>query len=855
MAFLKSGLSRRWIPPVVAVGFLVLALLLLRRELHAHHLGEIVRGAWAVPPGRLLEALLLTAGSFVALAVAELLGVRYVGSDLPRRRVALASFTGYSFSNALGFPVLTGAPLRYRLYTSWGVEGGDVARIIALYTSTFWLGFLALAGTALVARGPAEARALSLPEPLVRPLGIALILIGLAYLAWCALGERPLRVGGWQLRVPSWKTGVAQLVVSALDWTCAAGTLYVIIPGGHGVSFLPFLAAFMLAQVVGLVSMVPAGLGVFEVVLLLAMPGRLPAAVALSSILAYRAVYQLLPLLLAALLLGGYELRRRREVVGKALGVVGGGLSSAAPLVLSASVFGAGALLVATGALPQAAHLSWLLRALPLPLAEASHFLGSIVGALLLILAWGLLRRLDGAYHATLVLLAAGAVLAAARGGGPITTLALLLVLVALAPARREFMRRSSLTAEPVSPEWLVGVGVVLITTTWLGVFAYREVAFTGDLWWRFALRADAPRFLRSSVAAASVLLLFGVVRLLRPAEPEEASPPAEIPPDVERIAAADGRAGARLAFLGDKAFLFSAARDAFIMFGVEGRSWVAMGDPVGNPEAFPELLWDFRSRVHRHGGWPVFYQVTPRHLPLYVDMGLALVKLGEEGVIELPAFSLEGGRRSGLRQTLRRTERAGGTFDVLAPEAVGASMPRLREISDAWIEAKKVREKGFSLGFFSPSYLERCAVAVLSAEGRPVAFSNLMTGHEGGECAPDLMRYDPSAAPDSAMEYLFIQSILWAKERGFERFSLGMAPLSGLQEGPLAPSWSRIGATLFRLGEHFYNFQGLRAYKEKFDPVWEPRYLAGPGGFALPRVLTHVSTLVAGGLRGVLAR
>jgi len=97
-------------------------------------------------------------------------------------------------------------------------------------------------------------------------------------------------------------------------------------------------------------------------------------------------------------------------------------------------------------------------------------------------------------------------------------------------------------------------------------------------------------------------------------------------------------------------------------------------------------------------------------------------------------------------------------------------------------------------------------------------------------------------------MEYLFIQSILWAKEEGFTRFSVGMAPLSGLAEGPLAPSWSRFGATLFRLGEHFYNFQGLRAYKQKFDPAWEPRYLAGPGGFALPRVLTHVSSLVGGG-------
>jgi phosphatidylglycerol lysyltransferase len=400
-----------------------------------------------------------------------------------------------------------------------------------------------------------------------------------------------------------------------------------------------------------------------------------------------------------------------------------------------------------------------------------------------------------------------------------------------------------------------MGVGAVLITTVWLGVFAYREVAFTGDLWWRFALRADAPRFLRSSVAAASVLLLFGVLRLLQPGEPEEATPPEEIPPEVEDIVAREGRASARLAFLGDKAFLFSTRHDAFVMFGVEKRSWVSMGDPVGDPEAFPDLLWDFRNRVYRHGGWPVFYQTTPQHLPLYVDLGLGLIKSGEEAVIELPSFTMEGSRRSGLRQTVRRTERAGGTFEVLAPEAVEPSLGRLREISDAWLEAKKVREKGFSLGSFSREYLKKFPLALLRVEGRPVAFTNLFMGPEGTECAPDLMRYDPEGSPDSAMEYLFIQCILWAKEQGMGRFSLGMAPLSGLAEGRLAPSWSRIGATLFRHGEGFYNFQGLRTYKEKFDPLWEPRYLAGPGSFALPRVLTHVSTLVAGGLRGVLPR
>jgi len=115
-------------------------------------------------------------------------------------------------------------------------------------------------------------------------------------------------------------------------------------------------------------------------------------------------------------------------------------------------------------------------------------------------------------------------------------------------------------------------------------------------------------------------------------------------------------------------------------------------------------------------------------------------------------------------------------------------------------------------------------------------------------------MRYSPDA-PTGVMEYLFIQLLLWGKERGYRRFNLGMAPLSGLQNRTLAPLWSRAGALLYRHGEHFYNFRGLRMYKDKFDPSWEPRYLASPGGLALPRVVANTAALISGGLKGVVSR
>jgi phosphatidylglycerol lysyltransferase len=185
----------------------------------------------------------------------------------------------------------------------------------------------------------------------------------------------------------------------------------------------------------------------------------------------------------------------------------------------------------------------------------------------------------------------------------------------------------------------------------------------------------------------------------------------------------------------------------------------------------------------------------------------------------------------------------------------VPALFPTLRVVSDAWLAEKRTREKGFSLGRFDEDYLRRFPAALVRIQGRVVAFANLWLGGLKAAMSLDLMRYDPDAAPAKVMEFLLLELMLWGRAQGYRAFSLGMAPLAGLEHHELAPLWSRAGALLFQHGEQFYNFQGLRAYKEKFDPVWEPRYLASPGGLVLPRILANVASLIAGGLRGVVAR
>lgn len=134
------------------------------------------------------------------------------------------------------------------------------------------------------------------------------------------------------------------------------------------------------------------------------------------------------------------------------------------------------------------------------------------------------------------------------------------------------------------------------------------------------------------------------------------------------------------------------------------------------------------------------------------------------------------------------------------------------------------------------------------------MAFANVWTSDTREELSVDLMRYT-SEAPRGVMDYLFTQLMMWGAAEGYRWFNFGIAPLSGFETRSIAPLWSRAGGWLYRHAEHFYHFQGLRQYKDKFRPVWTPRYLASPGGLPLPRVLANIATLISGGARGIIVK
>lgn len=500
---------------VLSVGLFALVLVLLHHELRAYHWHEVMAEVRAVPWYRFALALALAGVSYVVLTGYDVLALRWVGHPLPYRQTAFASFVAYVVSHNIGAAFLGGSAIRLRLYGAFGLSAADIGGVVVFTGLTFWVGFLPIAGTALLL-DPLPASVA--PVAVSRGIGVILLLALVAYLLACTVVRAPLRWRSYTLRLPTWRMALAQVGLSCADWTAAASVLWVLLPAGVAPSFVGLLDAFALAEVAGLVSHVPGGIGVFEssVLFLLGDAGAGPAV--LASLVVYRVAYYLVPLAVGVVLLGVHEAWRYAGAVRRTGTALGTAASSLVPPALASATFVVGAVLVASGALPAMPARLAALRVVPLPVVELSHLGASVVGVLLMLLGRGLQQRLAVAWRLGVALLATGVVMALVRGLDREVALAMAMVLGALVACRESFRSRAALRrAETFTGRWAAALACVLLGTGWLLVVAWRDVQLTQEPWWRFALDAGAPRALRASVAAAVVLVVAGGLRLLAP--------------------------------------------------------------------------------------------------------------------------------------------------------------------------------------------------------------------------------------------------------------------------------------------------------------------------------------------------
>jgi glycosyltransferase 2 family protein len=531
---------------------------------------------------------------------------------------------------------------------------------------------------------------------------------------------------------------------------------------------------------------------------------------------------------------------------------------AAAPWTFALATLALGVLLITSGARPSfPARFIVLSNYLPAPLIEVSHFVSSVLGLVLVMLAFGLRARLDAAWAGTLVTLIIAAPLSVAKGFVFEETVVLLALAAALAPFNHAFPRKARLSRMEVTPGWLLSAAAFVVGAGLIGIWSFQNVDYGDMPWWQVMADEDAARALRAWAGAALALFAVGVWRLMGSAAP----PPivGEADPEFDRVRAVlakaeTSRPTSNLALLGDKRFLFSTTGESFLMFGVRGRSWVALGSTVGRRDERLELLWRFRELADSHAARPGFYNLEADDLPDIVELGFAIQKMGEGAVAPLDSFTIEGTKRGNLRRAWRRAKDDGATFEIIQPADVAPILGELRRISDAWLETHAGGEKSFALGGFYERYIQEFPAALVRWEGQIIAFATLWTVASRQSFSIDLMRFVPEGPP-RIMDYLFVELIRWGQAEGYGAFDFGMAPLSGLDDRPLAPALSRVGRLIYDRGEEIYNFQGVRHYKSKYDPTWQPRFVAAPRSWNIPRMMADVGLLASGGVAGLTKR
>jgi len=797
----------------------------------------------------------MTGLSYFAVTFYDLLAFRYIKQKLSYSRIFFTSLVSYIFGNNIGMSVLSSGTVRFRFYSSTGISSIDIVKIITFTATTFWIGIITLAGIVFVIEPVNSPAILQIPFISLRPVGIILLCTIAAYLTLTVFYRKPFSFRDWEFELPDWKIALGQIAVSFTDWSIAGVVLYLLLPESIQLSYMAFIPLFLLAQISGLISHVPGGIGVFETVIMLLLSGQGVTSEILSSLILYRFIYYLCPFLIGLILFTTAEISSKIRSAKRAASFIIKWIPLVFPGVLAILIFISGGVLLLSSAMPNIGErMIWLNYIFPIHVIELSHFFTALSGAGLLFLSSRIQKRLYSAYYMTIILLVSGIIFLMLNGLNYEEVAVLSLILAVFYPCRKFFYRKASLFDQSFSPVWSAAVATIITAILWFGIFAYKHVPYSHDLWSSFSLLNDTSRFMRGAAGVFTLFSILLLVILIRPI-PIRPSRLSESNMDlVKSIIDRSGNPDGNLAILGDKYLYFNTEKTAFIMYGIQGKSWIVLGDPIGCSDDIQEIIWDFQEESLRNDANLVFFEVTPEYLPVYIETGMNILKIGEAAHINLTDFTIQGNKNKGLRHSLNKVLNENYTFEIIPAEKVSEVIHELKKISDDWLGKKNTKEKQFSIGFFDEAYIRNFPLAVVKSENNIMAFANLMYTSDREELTIDLMRYSYSAS-NGIMDYLFINMMLWGKDNGFKYFNLGSVPLSGFINKPLAPLWNRIGSAIYGYSENFYNFQGLRSYKNKFHPEWLPRYLVYSKPLDLPRTLIDIAMLVSGGIKGVILK
>ncbi|WP_165174922.1 lysylphosphatidylglycerol synthase domain-containing protein [Desulfovibrio sp. ZJ369] len=500
----------RYLGPVLITAVFLLAVYLLYHKLKSYSIAQIRESIQQISYGRIGFSLFLMVINYMILVGYDWLALKAIHKKLPLPRVALVSFVGQAVSYNFG-ALLGGTSVRYRFYTAWGFTLTDIVRLVLMLAVTFWVGALGLCGIIFMIAPPVIPDELLRHMPIadVRILGVLLFLAACSYLVLCFTVRRPVHIFGKEFVFPAPRIAVAQFIVAGVDIVAAAACMYVLLPGDMGVSFLDFLPSYLVAQVAVVLTHIPGGVGVFELVIL-HLTHTAHEQTVFAAVLLFRIIYYIIPLLAAAVLLAVYEARQSRSMLREA----GRWLSVLSHSITAYMAFVGGVILLVSSTLPTLPSSVALLTAyLPRGVLYAGHFICALSGAALLFVSYGLERRQSRSFRLTVIFLLLGIAGALLKGFSWEAALMIGVVLLAVCLARRRFYRSSFFWEEAIPPYWLAGALGALGLVFFLGWAIYHP-AWDRAASWGFEQPFNAARTLWAFLGITGTLLLSWLWRI-----------------------------------------------------------------------------------------------------------------------------------------------------------------------------------------------------------------------------------------------------------------------------------------------------------------------------------------------------
>ena len=621
----------RHLPAVLGLVLFVGAIYVVQKEFRSLKIADIQKALGEIPTSALVVSFGWNLLAYFILTFYDRLATFYAGRPVSFGKVAFASFCAYTLAHNLGVAAVSGAAVRYRLYSGWGLTPLQIGKVVAFCALTFGFGALVLAGAILIFEGDAlPFIGDALPRWVLTGVGVLMWVVIAAYIGLSRL-VGTVCIAGHVIELPSWRMALMQVVLATVDVGVTAAIMYTLLPHAPGLTYLRFLGIYLASYSGGLLANVPGGLGVFDTAMLIGLKPYLDKPAILGGVIVFRLYYYIIPLFLAGALFAGNEMLLRSRVLKFAAArpsVQAIGRWSQPDFIVTV---GAGAVVLCGGLLMSLGLLGAWNDAPDWPewmgwlIGGMDEFVPSVLGAGLLVFAVALTQRVKLAWHGSLVLLLAGAAYCLPYEAPLWVPAVLLVTALLLAPFHRAFYRRSNLLAGRLRAGTLVPLLVLVLCGIVMTGLAPELNELDNNSFWGAIMSPEEPRALRAWLAACIGLGAFALWRLLRPAHvtasPWNADAAAEL--------AALGAMPPRIA----DGVVWGEGRRAAMPFRRLGQVLLALGDPVGDEAEKTSAIWSLRDLAREEGRDPAIWRAGREHLDVYGDIGLTALPLDADGL------------------------------------------------------------------------------------------------------------------------------------------------------------------------------------------------------------------------------